>query len=87
MPWSGSELLVTREAAELLSASAVTLQRWAREGRVRSIELPSGQRRFPRVYVELLVTAGESAATEWWDAQVARSSELADEYSPVGACE
>ena len=39
-------LLTPQEAADLLHVSRSTLLRWAREGRVTSVTVPSGRRRF-----------------------------------------
>ncbi|MDN5347409.1 MAG: putative resolvase [Clostridia bacterium] len=46
-----------RKAAEILGVHPVTLRRWEREGKIRCIRTPSGQRRFPRS--EVLRLLGE----------------------------
>ncbi|MGB9866278.1 MAG: IS607 family transposase, partial [Bacillota bacterium] len=46
-----------RKAAEILGVHPVTLRRWEKEGRIRCIRTPSGQRRFPRS--EILRLLGE----------------------------
>lgn len=37
-----------RKAAEILGVHPITLRRWEKEGKIRCIRTPSGQRRFPR---------------------------------------
>jgi putative resolvase len=44
-----------RKAAEILGVHPVTLRRWEKEGKIRYIRTPSGQRRFPRSEVLRLV--------------------------------
>lgn len=43
-----SELVTASQAAELLAVSPDTIRRWAREGRIKVVVLPSGQQRFLR---------------------------------------
>jgi len=40
-----NEFITTGEAAKMLGVSQVTIWRWAERGLIRSIELPSGQKR------------------------------------------
>jgi excisionase family DNA binding protein len=47
-----------RKAAEILGVHPVTLRRWEKEGKIRCIRTPSGQRRFPRS--EVLRLLGET---------------------------
>jgi putative resolvase len=44
-----------RKAAEILGVHPVTLRRWEKEGKIRCIRTPSGQRRFTRSEVLRLV--------------------------------
>jgi len=44
---SGSDRLLTpQEAADRINISRATLLRWVREGKLRSVTIPSGRRRF-----------------------------------------
>ncbi|GAB3047745.1 hypothetical protein GCM10027053_02080 [Intrasporangium mesophilum] len=43
---SRDRLLTPQEAADLIHVSRSTLLRWAREGRLASVTIPSGRRRF-----------------------------------------
>ncbi|MGW5241465.1 helix-turn-helix domain-containing protein [Monashia sp. NPDC004114] len=43
---SPDRLLTPQEAANLIHVSRSTLLRWAREGRLASVTIPSGRRRF-----------------------------------------
>lgn len=40
-------LLKPKEAAQLLSVNPTTLTKWANQGRIRSVRLVSGHRRYP----------------------------------------
>lgn len=53
-------LYTTAEAAERLAVSTETLRRWAANGDIDSILLPSGQRRFKVEVVEAILS-GETA--------------------------
>ncbi len=79
----GEELLSTKEAAELLpQTSAATLARWAREGKVPVVRLPSGRMFFRREDIEaLLVPTTESAEepVSEEDAEIA-SQETSEEF-------
>jgi excisionase family DNA binding protein len=59
----GEDYIAPAEAARLLSVSARTITRWAREGRIPSITTLGGHRRFPRHVVEALA-AGQLAEME-----------------------
>lgn len=48
-------LLSTKEVAELLEVSPATVARWAREGKLVGIVMPSGRRKFDRAEVERLL--------------------------------
>jgi len=47
-----------RKAAEILGVHPITLRRWEKEGKIRCVRTPSGQRRFPRS--EILRLLGEN---------------------------
>ncbi|WFN90454.1 helix-turn-helix domain-containing protein [Arcanobacterium wilhelmae] len=52
-----SDLLNTKEAAALLpSTSEATLARWARQGKIPAVVLPSGRRFFRREDIESILT-------------------------------
>ena len=48
-----------RKAAEILGIHPITLRRWEKEGKIRCVRTPSGQRRFPRSEV-LRLLGGEA---------------------------
>lgn len=52
-------LLTPAQAGEIFGVSGRTMSRWAREGRVPTIVLPSGHRRFRPEDLELVVTPAE----------------------------
>lgn len=55
-PASGPELLTAKEVGEALGGiSDETVNRWAREGKLACITLPSGQRRFRRSVVDTIL--------------------------------
>jgi excisionase family DNA binding protein len=57
------ELLTAKEAGEALGGiSDETVNRWARDGRLDHITLPSGQRRFRRETIDAIL-AGTSTGT------------------------
>ncbi len=45
-PDPGDRLLLPREVAELFGVTSATVTRWANEGRLPSVQTPSGRRRF-----------------------------------------
>lgn len=60
---SGPELLTAKEVGEALGGiSDETVNRWARDGKLDHITLPSGQRRFRREVVDAIL-AGTSTGT------------------------
>lgn len=62
-PDSRPELLTAKEAGEALGGiSDETVNRWARDGKLDHITLPSGQRRFRREVIEAIL-AGTSTGT------------------------
>lgn len=93
-----SELLTTREVAELLGVGPTSVKRWADTGLLRCVKTPGGHRRFPREALQEMLRGGEAAqATEedWVDRWVRMLSEgsgdrevfdaLAVEYERVGS--
>ena len=44
----GRDLVDTKRAAQLIGVSPATVRRWAKDGRLDSVILPSGRRRFDR---------------------------------------
>jgi len=58
------ELLTAKEAGEALGGiSDETVNRWAREGKLACITLPSGQRRFRREVIDAILAGGTPAVT------------------------
>ena len=56
------ELLTAKEAGEALGGiSDETVNRWARDGKIACITLPSGQRRYRREVIDAIL-AGSAAA-------------------------
>lgn len=55
---NGEYLVPIGEAARLLGVSVDTLRRWAREGRIPVITMPSGHRKFHREDIEALKKPG-----------------------------
>ena len=51
------ELYTAAQVAEMYSTSADSVRRWAREGRIPVVTLPSGRVRFRREDVEKLLKA------------------------------
>jgi excisionase family DNA binding protein len=51
--------LATGAAAELLGVSDETLRRWAEQGKVRYVRLPSGRLRFRRADLEAILVPVE----------------------------
>jgi excisionase family DNA binding protein len=59
---SGPELLTAKQAGEALGGiSDETVNRWARDGKLPCITLPSGQRRFRREVIDAILS-GEIVA-------------------------
>ncbi len=50
-------LLRPAEVAKLLGVSAETVTRWARDGKIECVTLPSGHRRIPLAAVEAMQPA------------------------------
>lgn len=55
----GYGLLTVKEAAQVLNVHPVTVKRWIREGRLRSLKLSDGARRIGREHVEELLQQAE----------------------------
>lgn len=60
---SRPELLTAREAGEALGGySDETVNRWARQGKLDCITLPSGQRRFRREVIDAILAGTSTGA-------------------------
>ena len=53
------DLLGSREVARMLDVTDETIRRWAADGRIRHIRLPSGQLRFELADIEAIRTPVE----------------------------
>jgi len=49
----------TSEVAKILDVSSVTVWRWCRDGKLKTVELPSGRRVIPRGEIEQFVRPTE----------------------------
>jgi excisionase family DNA binding protein len=64
IPDASPELLTAKEAGALLGGiSDETVNRWAREGKLAHITLPSGQRRFRRETIDAILAGTPAGAT------------------------
>lgn len=54
-------LLTTSEVAETLRVHPKTVRQWAETGKLRSITLPGGTRRYPREAVEAILQVQDAA--------------------------
>ncbi len=61
-PVDPDSLLTPEEVATALRVSTVTVGRWARDGKIPSIELPTGHRRFRRSAVDAILNGASDAA-------------------------
>lgn len=52
-----TDLLTASQAADAWGVSVYTVRRWARDGKVASLLLPSGRRRYRRTDIELTAEA------------------------------
>ena len=52
MAEQSARLLTISQAADLLGVSPATLRRWADEGELKAVKLPSGYRRFEPAEIE-----------------------------------
>jgi len=57
------ELITPKEACRMLGVSASTLRRWAYQGKIRYVRLPSGRLRYYRSDIERILR-GERGAEE-----------------------
>lgn len=57
-----ADLLTATEAAAAWGVSVHTVRRWAKEGKVATISLPSGRRRYRRSDVEALLAEPSEAS-------------------------
>ena len=55
------ELITLKEARKMLGVSASTLRRWAYQGKIRYVELPSGRLRYYRSDIEKILRGEHSA--------------------------
>jgi putative resolvase len=55
--------LTLPEAADILEVSRTSVRRWVKQGRLRSIKLPSGHRRIRREDVERILS-GDTAVED-----------------------
>lgn len=53
------DLLTAPQVAALLNVSDESVRRWADTGKLRYVELPSGQRRFRRSDIDAILTPAE----------------------------
>lgn len=58
---NSNELMTAAEVAAMIPVHAETVRRWAREGQLTAVTLPSGRKRYRRCDVEALLTAGTAA--------------------------
>lgn len=56
-------LLTTTEAAEMLRVEAATVRRWAADGKIPAVTLPSGQYRFYRSEIQAILASGLPSGT------------------------
>lgn len=64
-PDAAPELLTAREAGEALGGiSDETINRWAKQGKLAHITLPSGVRRFRREDIAAILTPSTVATTD-----------------------
>jgi len=57
------ELIAPKEACRMLDVSASTVRRWAYQGKIRYVRLPSGRLRYYRSDIEKILK-GEHGAKE-----------------------
>jgi len=54
-----AQLLTTAEVAELCKVDPETVRLWARKGRIQTITLPGGRKRFRREEIDRILTPTE----------------------------
>lgn len=62
MTTSDDPLLLPDEVASALRVDVQTVTRWARDGRIASITLPSGQRRYRRSVLDAILAGASGSA-------------------------
>ena len=55
------ELITPKEACKMLGVSTSTLRRWAYQGKIRYVKLPSGRLRYYRSDIEKILRGEHSA--------------------------
>ncbi|WP_164918764.1 helix-turn-helix domain-containing protein [Actinomyces oricola] len=76
-PYGEGELLTAAEVAELLpDTSAQTVLRWARQGALAFVKLPSGRKYFRRADIEALLTPVVASAASAGSADAAGPVEM-----------
>lgn len=58
------ELMTVPEVADALRLTDETVHRWAREGKLPAVVLPSGLKRFRRTDIEAILAGDTAAAAE-----------------------
>jgi len=58
-----SSLLAPKEAAERLSVSVRTLTRWATQGDIDAVKLPSGRYKYDPAVIDQIRASGTKAAS------------------------
>lgn len=61
--------LSAADAGELLGVTGETIRRWAEDGKIRHLLLPSGQRRFRPEDLDDLLTVVEPTTGGRWDSE------------------
>ena len=61
--------LTTSDVGERLGVTDETIRRWADDGRIRHMRLPSGHRRFRQADIDDLLTVVEPAPGGRWDSE------------------
>lgn len=60
---AASPLMTPAEVADALRIDTDSLARWARDGRIASITLPNGHRRYRKTVVEAILAGAAPSAT------------------------
>jgi excisionase family DNA binding protein len=55
----GSGVMTPREVAAVFRVDVKTVARWAQDGKIKFIPLPSGHRRYDRTYIEAMLREGK----------------------------
>lgn len=67
-------MMAANEVAAILGVTYQTVQRWARAGKLVSVELPGGSRRFHRSYIDLVLIHGVHRANDLWRSELREQS-------------